>query len=372
MREPSTLDLAAITLELGFLKGFYIEKFYELPNLQFRLKLNKSGEGQYNLMIVPGRLLSIASVIVQQDQPTNFSQAVRKRIANSHISDISLFNDDRVLCITVEKGDQHQYIMVEMFGRGNLIITDSDLNIELAYMRHEFSDRKIFNGEKYVAPRNKRITISRLSEEKDVEEAIQAVKNLKGKSVMQALSSVINIGSLYLEDAVIRAGIDPSALPETLTDEGIKLIAKNISAYSSVIKAPKPRLYLENGVIVDYAVCEIKKYDSMETEAFVHTYEALEKYYLSQPTQEAPTESSKAKELESSIKKQREIVEQTADEVDRLKSKGKLIYENMQLINNIINTAKSLKRFSKEDIEKEFGISVIDVDLKDKTITLDL
>ncbi|MCL5680345.1 MAG: NFACT family protein, partial [Candidatus Marsarchaeota archaeon] len=191
MREPSTLDLAAITLELGFLKGFYIEKFYELPNLQFRLKLNKSGEGQYNLMIVPGRLLSIASVIVQQDQPTNFSQAVRKRIANSHISDISLFNDDRVLCITVEKGDQHQYIMVEMFGRGNLIITDSDLNIELAYMRHEFSDRKIFNGEKYVAPRNKRITISRLSEEKDVEEAIQAVKNLKGKSVMQALSSVI-------------------------------------------------------------------------------------------------------------------------------------------------------------------------------------
>jgi predicted ribosome quality control (RQC) complex YloA/Tae2 family protein len=372
MREPSTLDLAAIAAELKFLKSFYIEKFYELPGQQFRLKLNKSGEGQFNLMIIPGRLLSIASIITQQDQPTNFSQAVRKRIANSRIYDISLFNDDRILCINIEKGEQHQYIIIEMFGKGNLIIADSDMVITLAYMRHEFSDRKIFNGEKYIAPKNKRITISNIAEKNLVEEAVREASCIKGKNVMQALSTAINIGSLYLEDAVIRAGIEPSSKLEEMSEEQVKAIAESISSYSKFITAPEPRLYLENGVPVDYAICEIKKYSNMETKPFKLTYEALEKYYLSQPSQEAPVESSRVKELESSIKKQKEIIEQTAKEIEEFKNKGKLIYENMQLVNSIINTAKSLKRFGKEDIEKAFGISVREVNLKDKTITLDL
>ena len=372
MREPSTLELAAIARELEFLKGFYIEKFYEFPGPQFRLKLNKSGEGQHNLVIAPAKFLGIASMLTQQDQPTNFSQAVRKRISNSRITGISLLNDDRVLCISMEKGDQVQSLIIEMFGKGNVIIADSEMKITLAYSRHEFSDRKIFPGETYITPKNKRMTVSNLSDAGMLQEAIIASPRPKEKNVMQALSSAINIGSLYVEDAVIRLGLDPSATSDSLSGSDIATISKNIAAYSEYIGSPKPRVYTENGFMVDYAICDIKKYEGMEVESFKLSYEALEKYYLSHKDSQVQSESSKAKELEASIRKQKEIIEQTAKEIGELKSKGDAIYNNMQLINSIIKTARELKRFKKEDIEEAFGLNVIDVNLKDKTITIEL
>ncbi len=372
MREPSTLELAAIARELEFLKGFYIEKFYEFPGPQFRLKLNKSGEGQHNLVIAPARFLGIASVLTLQDQPTNFSQAVRKRISNSKITGISLMNDDRVLCISMEKGDQAQSLIIEMFGKGNVIIADSEMKITLAYSRHEFSDRKIFPGEMYAAPKNKRITVSNLSNADMLQEAITSSPKPKEKNIMQALSSAINIGSLYVEDAVMRLGLDPSAPSDSLSDSDIAAISKNISAYSEYISSPKPRIYTENGFMVDYALCDIKKYEGMEIESFKLSYEALEKYYLSHKENPQPVESSKAKELEASIRKQKEIIEQTAMEIKELKLKGDTIYNNMQLINSIIKMAREMKRFKKEDIEEAFGIKVKEVNLKDKTVTIEL
>ncbi|OJI08232.1 MAG: hypothetical protein BK997_00795 [Candidatus Micrarchaeum sp. ARMAN-1] len=372
MREPSTLELAAIARELEFLNGFYIEKFYELPGQQFRLKLNKSGIGQQNLVIVPARFLGIASVLEQQDQPTNFSQAVRKRISNFHITGLSLLNDDRVLSISMEKGDQKQSLIIEMFGKGNVIIADPEMKITLAYSRHEFSDRKIFPGETYIAPKNKRITISNLQDKNAVEEAIKSAPKPKEKNVMQALSSIINIGSIYLEDAVIRLGIDPSAPSDTLAANQITSISEKLSSYSAYIKAPQPRIYKENGFMVDYSICDIKKYEGMEPESFESTYEALENYYLSHKENQLPKISTKVKELESSIRKQKEIIEQTAKEIGELKSKGDAIYNNMQLINSVIKMAREMKRFSKEDIEQAFGIKVSEVNLKDKTLTIEL
>ncbi|MEM0201770.1 MAG: hypothetical protein QXR73_01150, partial [Candidatus Micrarchaeaceae archaeon] len=96
------------------------------------------------------------------------------------------------------------------------------------------------------------------------------------------------------------------------------------------------------------------------------------KYYLSHKENPMPSESGKAKELEASIRKQKEIIEQTAKDIDELKRKGDTIYKNMQLINSIIKMAKDMRRFKKEDIEEAFGVKVSEVNLKDKTITIEL
>ncbi|MCL5102362.1 MAG: NFACT family protein [Candidatus Marsarchaeota archaeon] len=372
MREPSTLDLATVINELEPLIGFYVEKFYELPGQRFRLKLNKSGTGQGNLLITPGRMFGVASQVEISDTPTSFSQAVRKRISNSKITAISLFNDDRIISIAIDKGDTRQYLIVEMFGKGNLIIADSGMKIALAYKRHEFQDRKVFPGEQYVAPKNKPVTISALGNIDRINGLISEACKKPGKSVMQALSSVINLGSLYIEDSAIRCGVDPASQANELHENHIDEITKQLSKFSTYIKSPEPTVYIDGETAIDYSVAPIKKYESMQQRRFGHAYEAMEYYYMSVRETPEQNESTKAKELEASIKKQHEIISKTAGEIEQLKRSGDLIYANMQLINDIISRARSLKRFDKAQIEGEFGVKVANVDLKEKKITLEL
>lgn len=371
MREPSTLDLAVITKELEFLKGFYIEKFYELSDGYFRFKLNKSGDAKHNLAIALCKFFGITTQITIQDSPTNFSIAVRKHISNSKISDISLLNDDRIIKISAVKGDDVKYIIAEMFGKGNLIIADSEMKIELAYMHHEFLDRKIAKGEIYKPPSNKIITLSNLFPE-TIKNAI-GTKLEQGKgTAIRLISAEVNVGSLYLENALLSCDVEPNALSTSLKESEISAISKNLSIYSEVISSPSPRVYFKEGTAIDYSMCPIKKYSEFEVEEFKYGYEAMERYYLTQSEKQVPTESTKAKELEASIKKQKEIIENTSNDIGELKLKGKIIYENMQLINALVEYAKSKKRFTASDIENEFGIKVKNVDLKDKTITIEL
>lgn len=153
MRDISTPEIAVLVGELQQFAGFYIESFYELGEGRFRLKLNKKGEGQANLAVVLSHTINKTQYIEQAGEPTNFAIAVRRRIENTQIGGIEQLNNDRIVAINCHKGGSGFRIIFEMFGRGNLVITDESMNILLAYRNHEFVDRKIKPGEVYKTPK---------------------------------------------------------------------------------------------------------------------------------------------------------------------------------------------------------------------------
>ena len=55
--------------------------------------------------------------------------AVRKRISGARIAGISLLSKDRILRSAVERKEWKGSIILEMFGRGNLIITEEKMEI---------------------------------------------------------------------------------------------------------------------------------------------------------------------------------------------------------------------------------------------------
>ena len=76
--------------------------------------------------------LNETTFVEESGAATNFAVAVRKRVEDSKVTDFYQHGSDRIAIIGVQgKGMKHRIIM-EMFGKGNLIVVDENNIIELA------------------------------------------------------------------------------------------------------------------------------------------------------------------------------------------------------------------------------------------------
>ncbi len=152
MRAISTAELAVLVKELQEFDEFYIERFYEVAEGAFRLKLKKD-KAQQNVQIILSRTINKTRYIEKQEQPSNFAMAVRKRVEGFKIRGIRQLNNDRIVVFELAKGTDQMNLIVEMFGVGNLIITNKEMSILLAYVQRQFKDRAISPGVTYTPPR---------------------------------------------------------------------------------------------------------------------------------------------------------------------------------------------------------------------------
>ncbi len=138
--------------ELQEFVGFYVDRFYELGDGRFRIKLSKKG-AQANLQIILSHTINKTKYIEKGEQPTDFTMAVRKRIEGFQIKSIKQLNNDRIVMLELKKGDSEANLIAEMFGGGNLIITDNTMGMLLVYKRRQFKDRTMAPHLEYKAPK---------------------------------------------------------------------------------------------------------------------------------------------------------------------------------------------------------------------------
>ncbi len=151
MRVLSAPELEILVRELQELNGFYIDRFYEVADGKFRIRLSKN-KTQVNLQIILSHAINKTEYVEKQEEATNFALAIRKRIEGFLIEKIGQFNRDRIVIFALRKGDERLNMIIEMFGKGNLVITDSAMKILLAYMVNDFKDRSVRPGNEYKGP----------------------------------------------------------------------------------------------------------------------------------------------------------------------------------------------------------------------------
>ena len=371
MRGVSTIELAAIVSELPSVKGFYLEKFYEAGNGEFRIKI-KNREKYLNIKSMLGKSLNITKYIEKADQPTNFAIAVRKRIEGSVIESVEQYNNDRVAIFRLKKGGNILNLIFELFGKGNLVLTDENMLIDIAYIYHEFKDRSVMHGKEYKAPENTGITIANI-DSLGTFLALMPKEDARGRrSVVSVLSKVMNIGALYIENILNELGIDPksdySKLPIARIDD-IESLAVKLLGY---IKNPKPRIYKDENY-VDYAICDIIKYSALTKTELGSMSEMLDESDYDTTDMFEKHENKELIELSGSIEKQKRILKEALPGISDAKEAGEKLIRNMNLVNEIISKARSNKHISVKELQDEFpGIIIKDIDLKNKIVTLEL
>jgi predicted ribosome quality control (RQC) complex YloA/Tae2 family protein len=377
MREITALELAALVNELRQkLPGLYIEKFYELGENQFRIRLSKRGSQPEDLMIDLTRALNLTQYMEKGDNPSNFSIAVRKFVTGFAIDDIEQHGIDRVVSIGMHKGETGVKLILEMFGKGNLVIVDSSMKILLAYKVHDFKDRKVRTGEQYINPKGTATAVRGSTvERKAVESQIASPADAK-QTIQQVLSRSLGIGTVYVEEALASSGVDPKAQASDVPKAELEKVLGHVERILGYIAKPEPVIYRDqSGKAADYSLYKMgKAHEGMTVEEHQSIQEVLDTIsHEERSSGAASVKSAKEQELESSIAKQESILREMDSHIEANKAAGEVIFKNMNTVNKLIEYAKNNRKSTKEELKKMFpGLVIDDVDLKEKTITVEL
>lgn len=369
MRELASIELRVLARELKVLEGSYLKKFYDLGNGSFELFFS-SNKNEYIVYCRLLKSINITSYTSEHENATNFAVSARKRLLGKKLIRVAQLGSDRILLLDFNEAK----IFIEMLGRGNFIIADKDNVIIDAYTRIRFNDRSLEPKAPYIKPKGDAIGIDEINEE-NAKEKILAIANSDAK-IISVLSRLFEIGPLYIEDSLIRNGIDPKEKASKIEKEKLERVAQSIAFYKEGIEKSEPRIYYK-GDEKDYAIVEISKYKGYEEKRFNTLSELLDSFYLDerQEKQESEEEKANAKEIaaiNSSIDKQKELIKQLEKDAVAEKEKGDIIFANMNIINQAIDYARNARKFTAEEL-KRFDtdkIKFIGVDLKNKRIKI--
>ncbi len=374
MREISTLDIAALVNELNLLAGWHIDKFYELRDGQFRIRLSKSGE-KINLNCILSHTLNRSIYIETPEEPTNFSLAVRSKTDGLALNGVSQLNYDRIIDISAGTADRETHIILEMFGKGNLVIANSGMKILLAYRTHDYRDRSVRAGAVYEPPKSNQTKMGDLVKAESAEKAIRGIlaPSTGSQNAVSSIAKALNFGGVYVEEAFNEAGVSLRSSVGELDDIMIAGIAKRISEMLGYTMKPSPTVFLESGKALDYAICDLKKYGGLEKMSFGSVSEALDFFYNENRVDAAPKKNEAIEQLKASIKKQEDLIVQVAEEISAAKASGESIFNNLTAINAIITAARQNKRITAEEMQTLFpNVKITNIDLKEKSITIDI
>ncbi|ASI13701.1 putative RNA modification enzyme NFACT subunit A [Candidatus Mancarchaeum acidiphilum] len=376
MRQLSTLEITAVIEELKNVEGMFVDKFYLVSEDEFRLKLSRTGE-KVNISCKLCYSFNKTKYLKSADNhKSTFESAVRKRLNGTHVEEISQINDDRIIKIGFAKGETKKYMIIEMFAKGNMIVADDQSKIELAYKQHEFKDRKIRVNEIYKPPEKAKITITDAIESRMPQMLNEILSNADGsQKLIKFLNSNVNIGLPYIEDSILECGADPNSKLSEINESMLSSILDKIHLKTNLIQTPQPIIYFDAADgILDFAICPLIKYKDKKSQTKSSISEMLDDVNYGEGAEQAiPKVNEKAEEAASSVRKQMEIIESMKERVEYDRRAGKKIFENMAVLNEVLEFALSQRHITLEDLKSKFPyLNITGIDLKDKTITVDL
>jgi len=354
--QVSSIDLHFLIKELDFLVGARLDKVYHPNKEELLLQLHVPSTGKKLLRIISGKVLFLSENKGSIDSPGGFCMFLRKYLGNGRIREIIQIESERIVKIGFENKLKYN-MYIELFGKGNIILTDENEIILSALHLQKWADREIKKGVQYNYPK-KETCLFNISRE-------DFFKFLDfDKDIVFSLAKKLGIGGFYAEKILERAGINKTQ-KKIKTEERDLIYLEFQKLMNSKIESTltKKEIFpIDVGVIGE-------KFNSFS--------EAIDKYF--QDNYSAEEFVSKHQAI---IDKTKKIVDQQREQITSLEEKsieankkGELIYENYKLISDILSEInKARDKYSFEEIkEKLKGHKIVkDIDSKEKKIVIEI
>ena len=199
--KESSLDFHAFVSIYGdTILNSFIKKVYQVNQKEFVLQLYRSDVKKRDFFISLNKGIAFYDA-EKPEEATQLSMLFRKQLSEKRIVGIEQINFDRVVKITLHTG---QEIILELFGGGNLILTDNG-KIVFAMDQHVYKTRKILIGEEYIPP----AVINPISDL----ETFSGILDASKASIVKTLATRANLGGEIAEEALHRTNIDKDKMP---------------------------------------------------------------------------------------------------------------------------------------------------------------
>ncbi|MCL5239446.1 MAG: NFACT family protein [Candidatus Marsarchaeota archaeon] len=210
IRALSSAELGAVAKELQILASSYFKSFYELRPGSFLITFSKERK-ETAVYVNLANTVNITEFKERETTPTEFALAVRRMLDGSRLESIEQHGADRILVMRFS-GRERREVIVEMFGKGNLILTNAAGIIEKAYTSRDFKDRSTKKGMLYAFP-----TQRGKAAPEDESERIAEVKGGRFASLSKLLDS------LYIKERSTEANPEKAREAEELRKSVEKL-----------------------------------------------------------------------------------------------------------------------------------------------------
>ena len=356
----TSFELTAIINELQFLVNGRISQVYHQEKMELLFQLHAKGEGKKLLKIVPGKFLCLTGRKETPLKPSSFCMQLRKYLNNSFIRRIEQKGSERVVVFEIEKKEKY-YMIIELFSRGNLILTDLEDNTIAALEQKRWKDRNVKVKEKYIFP-TAGINWKKVSEK----ELATVFKKSEKKNLATSLATEIGLGGLYAEEVCKLAKVDKDKSQKDVTGKEIQALLKSLKELLKLIETPAGFIYEDN--ITPFALDDIK--ENKKTKTYNEAIDTLNPFEIVSPYEQ------RINSLKRIISNQDQSITKQESKIELNKKKGEIVYENYQPLQKILDYVNSARKEGKEwlEIEKELKKvkKIRGISLKNKKVVIDL
>ncbi|WP_114578567.1 ribosome rescue protein RqcH [Saliphagus sp. LR7] len=370
-RELTSVDLAALVRELGAHEGAKVDKAYLYGDDLLRLKLRDFDRGRVELIIEVGEVKRTHTVAPERvpdapGRPPQFAMMLRNRLSGADFAGVEQFEFDRILEFVFERDDGVTRIIVELFGQGNVAVTDGEYEVIDCLETVRLESRTVVPGSRYEFPdsRLNPLTVSR--------EGFDARMDESDTDVVRTLATQLNFGGLYAEELCTRAGVEKTMNIADAGDAEYDALYGAIDRLAIDLRTGNvdPRLYFEDDGgedasdegtsdgdeesperVVDATPFPLEEHEreGLPAEAYDSFLSALDDYFHrlelgdeaeSDPTDTRPDFEEEIAKHERIIDQQQGAIEGFEEQAEAERERAELLYARYGLVDEILTTVR--------------------------------
>ncbi|MDY6766536.1 MAG: ribosome rescue protein RqcH, partial [Candidatus Nanohaloarchaea archaeon] len=323
-----------------------IDKFYQRGD-ELVLHIYKPGDQKYRLLLAPGKAFLTRYKREMPDRPPGFAMFLRKQLSGAVIERVEQYDFDRVLELHTEE----KVLIAELFGEGNVIMTDKAGEIEASLRSGDFNGREIYTGEEYTPPE---------ATQPPAEVDAAFLRQSPGEDVVIVLATEAGLGGAYAEEVCARAGVDKNAAVEDLSDGAVQDVVAALHDLFQQLDSGSidPQVYEQDGMPVAATPVPFRTYEEAESGGFDSFSAALDTYFTEREKAERREQKRERYEeekadLEHRLEQQERKLEGLQQAAEENQEKAELIYENYRLVEDVLESIRTAREQHSESEIRE-------------------
>jgi predicted ribosome quality control (RQC) complex YloA/Tae2 family protein len=339
----SNVDVAAMAAELSDrIVGGFMGKAYQQSSDRIWLSVQSPSEGRLDLLLVAGKRVNFTKKERPASKtPPQFPTMLRNRLSGGRIVEVRQHDFDRVLEIAVERSGLRNYLVIELFPKGSMVLLDENHVILSMLKKMVYRGSRMAAGEKYLyhpgQPDPRTISLPDLS----------AWLSSAGQDLVRSLVRGLNMGGTYGEEVCLVAGVDKNKPASQLDAAELEMVHQALRQVF-LDETFDPHIVFEDGQPVDVLSRPLKIYEGQEIRRYATFSEALDVFFVEKETEG----EAKKDPLERRIELQRAAVAEFESQEKALISRGEQVYQ-------IYGRVEQILRVIEQAHEKGFSYNQI-------------
>lgn len=330
----SSLDVRHLSVELRRLEDGHVDKVYQVSPTRFYVRLRLREQGAVHVVVEPGQFVAVANEAPETPSaPSNLAMALRKQLGGARLRRVEQHNFDRVLKFVFDQRGEPRTLVVELFGKGNLIVAGAEDIIILVLRGETFRHRTVRPGKPLVFPpaRASPFDLGRAD--------FDALCAASEKDAVRLLAMEFGLGGDVAEEVVHGSGV-PKHKPATdFSEDDRQRLWTTLRAVLERPSEPGVAQGARGHWVVSHPLTA-----PVFADVQIQRYPSLSAAILAVDAEDAPDENEEAPDeerqrLERQIEHQERGLAALEQEAERTEALGHLVYAQYATVDAILERA---------------------------------